>query len=46
MIRRCFKLRRIGGAKTRGGVNIDDSAALRDLMDGLRWRDPLSEVRR
>lgn len=34
--RKRFELRRIGDAKTRGDVSIDDSAALRDLMDGLR----------
>lgn len=34
--RRRFKLRPLGDARTRAGVDLDDSAALRDLMDGLR----------
>jgi Arc/MetJ family transcription regulator len=29
-------VRRFGGAQTLPGVDLDDSAALRDLMDGLR----------
>ena len=28
-------IRRFGGAKTLPGVDLDDSAALRDLMDGV-----------
>lgn len=31
-----FKLRRLGDAELLPGVDLDDSAALRDLMDGLR----------
>jgi hypothetical protein len=31
-----FELHPFGDARTRGGVDLDDSAALRDLMDGLR----------
>ncbi len=33
---RRFELRPFGDARTRAGVDLDDSAALRDLMDGLR----------
>jgi hypothetical protein len=29
-------IRRFGGARTLPGVDLDDSAALRDVMDGLR----------
>lgn len=31
-----FRLRRRGDATTLQGVDLDDSAGLRDLMDGLR----------
>ncbi len=31
-----FSIRPFGGAGTVPGVDLDDSAALRDLMDGLR----------
>jgi hypothetical protein len=31
-----FKLRPFGDAATLPGVDVDDSAALRELMDGLR----------
>lgn len=31
-----FKIRSFGGNGIRAGVQLDDSAALRDLMDGLR----------
>ncbi len=31
-----ISIRRFGGAETLPGVDLDDSAALRDLMDGLR----------
>lgn len=31
-----FTVRSVGGRGTLPGVDLDDSAALRDLMDGLR----------
>lgn len=31
-----FAIRRTGDARLQPGVNLDDSAGLRDLMDGLR----------
>jgi hypothetical protein len=31
-----FELHPFGDARTRVGVDLDDSAALRDVMDGLR----------
>jgi hypothetical protein len=31
-----LEIRRTGDAQLQPGVNLDDSAALRDLMDGLR----------
>lgn len=31
-----FKIRRVGDAKLQPGVDLDDSAGLRDLMDGVR----------
>ncbi len=33
-------IRPFGDVQTLPGVDLDDSAALRDLMDGLRWRHP------
>ena len=31
-----FKLRQVGDARVQVGVDLDDSVALRDRMDGLR----------
>jgi Arc/MetJ family transcription regulator len=34
-------IRAFGGTRTLPGVDLNDSAALRDVMDGLRPRHPL-----
>jgi hypothetical protein len=31
-----FEIRRVGDARLQPGVDLDDSAGLRDLMDGVR----------